>query len=165
MAYTAFSTADIEAGDPVSQELWDLTRTNFADHETRISTNEAALANQFLPIQFLIIGGHWKAGTTGLAFFRVQFDITLTDARLYLPQDGDSGTTTVDVEVSAAGGGSFTTIFSSKPSLASGGGDHSLDQGTLSTTDIDAGELLRLDLDAVQVGSGEIHLILAFEAR
>lgn len=164
MAFSALTTAQIAASEPVKQELWTKVKDNFDDHETRVTTLEGSL-QVFAPIEWRVFGAHWKTGSdTGLAFERITESITLTSGTLYIIDDGTSGTLTVDVQKSSSGGGSFSTIFSTKPTLAQGGGNHGTNNGVLSTTVLVSGDILRLDVSAYQVGNIEFYVQLEFTA-
>jgi len=161
MAFSAITAAQIAASEPVKQELFDKTRLNFDDHETRVASLETSLQT-FLPIEWRIVGSHWKTGSdTGLAFQRITAALTLTAGTLYIVDDGASGTLEVDVQKSAAGGASFSSIFSSRPIL-NPSSDHGTNAGTLSTTALIAGDILRFDVVSYQVGNVEFYLQLEF---
>lgn len=91
---------------------------------------------------------------------------------------GASGTTTLDVKRRTASGGSGTSIFSTKPSIASTAGNNAWvsrvlvpadtilenPSGTtapvLSTTTLNAGDMITLDTFATQTGAENCGLIL-----
>lgn len=164
MAFSAYTALEITAGKPVKQELWQKASDNFDDHEDRLVSLEATALT--LPnIPFIILGAHYLYGAlTGIAYVRVSYSLTLTSAKLYVPDIGTSGTLTVDVQKSSAGGGAFATIFSTKPSVAVAAGAHGVStNGVLSTTALVAGDILRLDTTVVQTGCDEFHLYLSYE--
>jgi len=165
MAFITIATDQIEAGDPVTQELWTKTKDNFDDHEARLTVVEAGF-QKFLPIRFICIAAHYKTGSeTGLAFVRVPFDITITNGSLFLIDSGTSGTLTVDVQASAAGGGAFSSIFTVKPTLTSAAADFAVNSGTLDGTKTSriAGDILRFDVSSYQVGNFEFQTLIDFE--
>ena len=153
MAFTALSTADIQVGKPTKKELFDLIRTNFDDHETRITANEATANNPF-PIRFEVLGDYSTLTTPalGILYHRVNFDLTLTGAIIMIYEDGTAGTVSTDIQMKR-GAGAFATVFSTKPSVASTGGDFSVSSNAVfSTTDIDAADILRLDISSAMTG-------------
>ena len=97
-------------------------------------------------------------------FKRITAAITLTGATLFVTDAGSSGTLTIDVQKSAAGGGAFSTIFSVNPSLGFGAGAFATDVGVLSTTSLIDGDILRFDVDSFQVSNFEFYVQLEFIA-
>lgn len=165
MAFTPYTPAEIAAAEPTKQELFQKLSDNFDDHEARITTNQAG-SIQLTPIVFRVIGSHWKSGAeTDIMFERITSGITLTAATLFVIDGGSSGTLTIDVQKSAAGGGAFTTLFTVKPTLASGAGDFATNLGTLiASPDLVDGDILRLDVDSWQINNDEWYVQLEFEA-
>lgn len=166
MAFSAISSDWLDIGDPNKKELWDLVKSNLDDLDDRLSDVEAATTSES-PIQFQVDGEYYRgvSSITGASpIIRVPFNITLTSGRLQIIDDGSSGTLTTDVKYKR-GAGAWTTIFSSIPSLAQGGGDYGTDTGTLSVTDIDAGDILRLDITSVMVGNDQFNVYLEWEIR
>lgn len=163
MAYTSLTSADLVSKKPVKQELWTTVKNDLDDHETRLLALEAT-GLIVPPIQFIVQGTHYFFGAqTGVCFVRVPYSITLTDAKLYIPDVGSSGTLEVDIQ-KKSGAGAFATVFSTKPSLAFGAGDHSTStNAVLSVTTVTAGDFLRLDISQVQTGCIEFHLYLYHE--
>jgi hypothetical protein len=142
MAFTALSSADIAVGKPTKAELFDLIRTNF---------------NNPFPIRFEMLGKYNTSDittpATGLLYHRVNYDLTLTGAVIMIYTDGTSGTTEVDLQLKS-GGGAFASVFSTKPSVAAGSGDFTTSSNAVfSTTDVDAGDILRMDLTSQPVGA------------
>ena len=167
MSFTSIPTGWLDTGDPVKKELMDRIKDDLDDLDTRTSTVEAATTSE-TPIIFQVVGPYWNEGssiTNAASVIRVPYDITLKNARLFLEDDGSSGTLTVDVKYSTDSGSTWTTIFSSAPSIAQGGGDYGTDTGTLSVTDIDAGDLLKLDITSVMSGNEAFSVIMEWEVR
>jgi len=165
MAYSAMTTDEVTAGAATKQETGVKIKDNFTDHETRISAVEAS-STQESPIVFAVKGGHYKtAAEDGVAYLMVPSAVSITSSLLIVLDAGGSGSTTVDIQKSAAGGASFSTIYTVTPTVAYDDGDYATDAGTLdgAETGLDAGDILRLDLDEWQVGSFEFQLYLEFE--
>lgn len=161
MAYSAFSSSEIAAGQPVKQELWQKVKDNFTDHETRISAVQTAV-NTVQPIVFAIVGAYYSfgAGQTGVATIRVPYTLTLTDAKLFVVDAGSSGTLQCDVQ-KKSGAGSFATIFSTSPSVAFGAGSYATStNAALSVTAVSNGDFLRLDITTVMADNDEFYLYL-----
>lgn len=155
MAFTALTAADLAVGKPTKKELWDLIKSNFDDHETRILATEAATA-EIDPIVYYVIGKYTQLATpkTGLMYYRAPYALTLTGAVLMIYEDGGSGTLEVDVQ-KKSGVGAFATVFSTKPSVASGSGDFTTSSNAvLSVTSVAQNDILRLDLTS-KMASGD----------
>ena len=163
MAYSAIATTQIETGDPVTQELWELVRANFADHETRIAAVEVAVQT-FVPFEFRLRGaGSIYAPVTGLEYKRIFQNITLTGARLLVPVAGSAGTWDFDIQYKR-GGAAFASIFSTRPSVAFGAGDYAVSSNAvISVTSLLVGDILRFDVQGGQTDGEEASLYLQWE--
>lgn len=151
MAHDPINSSEIAAGQPTKQELFQKIKGNDDDHETRLELVEIAVAN-FIPIQFDVIGPYWAAGAPLVVCntFRVPFDMTLISALLQIGEAGISGTTEVDVEYKR-GGGSWTSIFSVRPSVSYSAGDNAKSSNAvLAVTSLLADDLLRAKQTSVQ---------------
>lgn len=150
MAYTALTTQEVATGEPTKTELFTKVKSNFSDHEVRISDLEATLSG-LDPIVFGLIGRYSDFGAQdNVLFYPVRFDMTLLAARLLILGAGVSGTTEIDV-MFKRGAGSWTTIFTTRPSVAYSAGDLALSSNAvLGVTSLLAGDLLRVDIKAVQ---------------
>lgn len=103
------------------------------------------------------------------------FNITIFDCAIYNLVGGSGGTTTLDILRTTGTGGSFATIFSTTPKIAStagnsayvrvGGAGTGLTAPVLSTTSLNAGDALRLDKLAVQTGGQNCGVIIYFRPR
>lgn len=163
MAFSAFNTTEISSGKANKSDLWTKVKDDFDDHESRIT----ALASTGLttdPIQFSMIGLQEYIGTgTGKGYLRIPFAILVTSAKIFVPAAGSSGTLQIDVQKSAAGGGSFATIFSTQPSVTQASGNYSVSSNAvLSTTSFVAGDIFRYDVTSYQTGCIEAHLYITY---
>lgn len=164
MSFITLNPAQIAAAEPVTQDLFELIKDDLDDHESRILDVEAATISTF-PIEFLVKGHYWKlgGGQLGVAFVRAEFNLTLTAARLFVVDDGSSGTLQIDVQ-KKRGAGAFATIFSTQPSVVQGGGDYQTStNAAFSDTDIDAGDILRLDITTVMDDNEDFQVYLPYE--
>lgn len=162
MAYSVIASTDIEAGDPVTQDLWQQVKDNFADHETRIDSLEAAIQN-YPPILFKVRGASsLYAPVTGQEFLRLFANITLTSGRVFVYVAGSAGTVDVDIQYKR-GAAAFASIFSTRPTVAFGAGDYAIStNGVLSVTDLLAGDILRLDIQGAQTDCEEFDAYLTY---
>lgn len=95
--------------------------------------------------------------TDGLTFFN--FDAEIVNVFAYINEPGSAGTTEIDLKISAPGSGTWTSIFSTTPKFTSAAAALSRVDVTgtnppltgvtapvLSTTNVDAGYAVRMDL-------------------
>ncbi len=163
MAYVSISSANIAAGQALKQELATLIKDNLDDHEARLLVTEGSLG-RLPPIPFEIVGTlNSSFAMDEVLIYRVEADLRVTAARLLVKQCGASGSVTVDVEYKR-GGGAWTSILTGTISAAFGLGDYAVVNGTLSFQDFEAGDLIRLNIDAVQPGMEDFSVYLENES-
>jgi hypothetical protein len=166
MAFITIPPSWLDVGDPTKKELFDRIKDDLDDLDSRVGGTEAALSNE-TPIQFEIQGGYWRRSvpiTNAATIIRIPFNITLTSAILFLEDDGTAGTLDVDITYKR-GAGAWTTIFSVRPSIAFGGGAMSTTSGTLSVTNLDAADLLKLDIITAMTDNEKFKVYLTWEIR
>lgn len=155
MAFTAITSAQVAAGEPTAQELFSKVRLNFDDHESRIVATENAI-NEIKVIEFFAAGQYsQRSSQNEVMFTSTPNNITLQGARLRIQTAGTAGSTEIDIKYKR-GAGAWTTVFSTRPSVAFGSGDYAVSTNAVfSTTALLAGDLIRLDIIAVQtIGTG-----------
>ncbi len=156
MSYVAINSTEVLPGKPVKTDLMVKIQGDFSDHESRIAVLETAL-NSYRPLEFVVQGEYWRYGgaQTEVMIDRLNFNLTLTAARLMIKTAGTSGTTGVDI-LYKRGAGAWTSIFSTTPSVLYSIGDYGIStNAVISTTALLAGDLLRLDIVSVQtLGNG-----------
>lgn len=163
MSFTALTSAEILAGQPTRQELFTKLKADLDDHEDRMTALEAGV-NSFRPIEFDLIGFYSSFGSiqTAVLYDRLNFDITILAARLICWTAGSSGTTEVDV-LYKRGSGAWTSIFSTRPSLASSAGDAAISTNqVLAVTSLLAGDLMRVDIKSVQVQGQNAQIAIEY---
>jgi len=164
MAFAAITSTEIQVGKPVTTNLFTKIKDNFDDHESRITATEAAV-QVFRPITFDFLGQSLVGDNQAVE--RVNFNISLLSARIFLIDNGSSGTLTVDIEKSTNSGASWASIFSTLPSITSASPDYSLSTNqvfsTIPTT-FNTGDLIRINLDSVISGSNLWQFLIDFEA-
>lgn len=164
MPFVAINSAVIESGDPVTQELWGLVQDNFDDHEARIVDLEGGGAIPFIPVEFECDGYvEDYAGTKFMGTWRVPFDIDILAGRLRIVKAGTSGTTQIDFEYKR-GANPWTSIFATKPSVSYLAGDNAIStNGVLNVLSLQAGDIVRLNIDTAQVASWGIVGFIEYE--
>jgi hypothetical protein len=150
--FTALTSTEVASGKPVSATTTQKIKDNFDDHETRIESLEASIIN-FLPI-ILGVNGYYAVFNNVLKT-TANSNLTITGVRILINVAGSTGTTQIDVKRSRASvsSGAYQSIFSTLPSVASAAGNDALSSnGVLDLTkvDIQAGDILRLDITSAQ---------------
>ena len=146
MAFVSISGTVIEAGDPVTQDLWTQTKDNLDDLNTRTTSLEGG-SNVAYVHRYYQANGPLQTGTYIGGHERLPFNITVNAARLQVVTAGTSGSTEIDFKYKR-GAGAWTSIFSTLPSVIFSDGDY-----TVSTSSLLAGDLIRMDITAVQGGT------------
>jgi hypothetical protein len=122
-----------------------------------------------------------QTGVDGAYMFL--FDAEITGIMMFNLVAGSSGSTTLDVRLRTASGGSSSSIFTVTPSIASTAGNNAFvgisnvptytilenpagtTAPTLAVTNVNAGDLITLDTVAVQPGAQNAGLIIYFRPR
>lgn len=161
MAFSAISGSQIVAGEPVKQELWTKTKNNFDDHESRISSLETT-SLVFKPLEFFVKGHYWIYGAqTGVLFERLNYDLTIQACRLILLDTGSSGNLEVDL-LYKRGANPFVSVFSTKPILGFASSQFATNTGSLSTSVLLSGDILRMDTTQVMTNNSEFLLQIEY---
>lgn len=165
MAYVPINPATIKVGDPVTKELFDQIKDNFADHESRIDDFEAGASK--IPIfEFLIENAAVNPGMTGIAYYTALQNFTITDCAVKIFTKGVlTGFLEIDVKKTTTGSlldASFVSVFTTKPKITYATAvdyQKSSNQVFNAGQTVLAGETLRLDLSTLP-GGGVIDKFL-----
>jgi len=162
MAFNPFLNSEIEAGDPVTQDLWDKAQDNFDDHESRIVSLEGGSAVAYLPLVWGARSLYWVRDDIGI--YRLPFGINLLACRLLVVTAGSSGSTQIDIK-KKTGAGAWTSVFSTLPSVPHTDGNFAISTNAVfSITTLAAADLVRCDITTVQGGEPNgIQVFLEFE--
>ncbi len=165
MSFNPLTSGEIASGEPVSTTTQGKVKENFDDHEERIEALEASVSD-FLPLILSVRGPYAAFGardnvikTTSNSSF------TITGVRLLIDIAGSSATTEIDIK-RKRGGGSYESIFSTKPSVVYSAGNDALSSNAvldLTKVDIEAADILRLDITGVQVGGSGFVVRIDFD--
>lgn len=157
---------------PVSESTW---------NKIGASINFINL-RQFDTKRFSINGAYGRSsgGYTGIdGLFIFPFDAEIFDVAIYNMVNGSSGTTEIDVKLATASGGSFSTIFSTTPKIASTAGDNAYvsvgGSGTGLTApvlsggtglyNVSAGDAIRGDFVSRMLGAEDAGVIIYHRPR
>lgn len=159
MAFTPLNSSMIAAGKPTRQELFTVTKDNFDDHETRITSLEGSIG-QSIPIDFSITGEVSQGYVMdGLLHHRVHQNITVLGVRLVTMDAGSAGTIEIDVKYKR-GANPFATILTSNITQVFSAGDYAVSSGVIAVPSLLLGDILRLDVVSVQTGAREVHVYI-----
>lgn len=162
MAFLTIPSSIIVSGSPVTQDLFGTVKDNFDDHETRILSLEGGGNVSYVPGHWNVQGEYGQIDTlTGVGLIRIPFNITVLGGRVLVHTAGSSGDTEIDF-LYKRGAGAWTSIFSTLPTVNFSAGDYSIGSGVLDETDLQIGDLLRMDITATQ-GGNPIGLVGIFE--
>lgn len=169
MAFNPIDQADIEVGKPVKKELFQTTKDNFDDHESRITSlaNSAAKIDLFiLEVANLIQYSPTGNTLSRIALFRASRNFRIINAQVYVLYGGENqdraptaGTLEIDVK-KGTDITSLNTIFSVRPAVTTfGEGDTN---GTVSFVPngeiVNQGEWLQLDITSLQTDQSRIFI-------
>lgn len=154
MAFTSITTGAIATGEPVTNATLDLVRTNLDDLDSRITNLDLSVANP--PIILAVNGTYTNYVMNGLLKTTLNFNLRVTGVYLLTDIAGSAGSTTIDLKYSRSGG-AYTSILTTLPSLSYSAGNDKISSlhGTAavintSQRDLQAGDLLRLDITSAQ---------------
>lgn len=149
--YTPITSTEIESGKPVATTTQNKIKENFEDHETRLQNVESSSA-VYPPITFRCSGK--PTLFDGFLKTTANFSFTISGARILVDQAGSAGTLEIDI-LRKRGAGSYESIFTVKPSVAYTDGNDALSTNAVldeDKIDIEAGDILRLDITSIQTG-------------
>lgn len=153
MPFTEITTAEITTGEPVSNNTQTKIKENFDNLDGRVTALEGGSSTVYPPLIMRVGGYYGEAGeltipALGATKTTMNFNLTITGARLLIDEAGVSGTTEVDLKYKRAAG-AYTSIFSTKPSVGYASGNDSISSNTVlnpSEVNLQAGDILRLDI-------------------
>ena len=153
-------------GDPVTADYLNQVKDNFDDHEDRLIEVEQNISKVKVFNELFINSVQTVLnGIEEISIYRAETDFTLVEAKLVVLEAGTSGTTQIDVLKSSTISGSFTSIFSTKPSvLQTTGNNVESTNAVFQTTSVAAGDYLKLNIDSLQVGQKRILIHVYGEA-
>jgi hypothetical protein len=155
MSFTALTSTEITSGKPVTSTTGTKIKNNFDDHEARIQAIEGGSATTFPPIILRVNGPYGQYGAVnGIIKLTTNFPIVFTGVRILIDHAGSSGITQVDVKYKS-GGGAYTSMLLTQPSVSYTAGDDSISSNAVldpAHSSLLAGDIIRLDLTSVQTG-------------
>lgn len=119
MAFTSISSAIISVGRAIRKELWQLTKDNFDDHESRLGSLETA-GSLIQIFDETVYSASASSSLTGLLYYRAKQAIKIVRVQVQIFEKGSitSGTLSLDCKKGSTLGASFATILTTQASIA-----------------------------------------------
>lgn len=166
MSYSAITTQEVTTGEPTSAAMLLKVKDNLHSHELRLQDLEGGDASSPAPITLSFEGSYGVSYLdSGKGKMAINFDLRITGVRLYIDKCGVSGTTDVDVKFKR-GVGAWTSILSTRPSVAFGAGDDAVSSNAVINTsndDLEAGDLICFDVVTSQIKGKNFFIRLDYE--
>lgn len=152
MAFVTIGSTEIAVSKALKAELFQKIKDNFDDHETRLNDLSVGSGPVVL-INEEIENVSSTLTLTGLKYIRAFNNMNITKAQIQIFTKGGvtSGTLEVDLKKSATLGGTYTSIFTTKPYINfATDTDYTSRDGVLNTGQaVTQDEILRLDITNV----------------
>ena len=165
MAYVEITSGEITSGEPVTNGTQTKIKDNLIAHESRITSLEGGSAVVYAPIIFRVNGQYDTLGaTSGVLKTVANFNLTITGVRIYIDTSGSSGTTEIDIKYSRSGG-AYTSILTTKPSVAYSAGHDAVSSNAIldvSQVNLQTGDIIRLDTTSVQTAGRSFMVRIDF---
>jgi hypothetical protein len=169
MAYLEIDSNKIKVGDPITKELLDLIKSNFADHEERLNTSETTGGTVFIfngDISFK----NFNSSDPFVFYHKVTQNCSISEFRAQLfSKDGvSSGSLSLDLQKSVdTNDSNFNSILSSNLSFNfASDAAYSEKVATInsSVSDVEVGDVLRIEIVSLPSGfSGKLLMNIGAE--
>lgn len=161
MAFTSINSSNIQVGDPVTKDLWDLIKSNFDDHESRLtSLSGGSGVVTFFNDDIIINNPNDKI------YVEVFQDCIITEAaiQLFTKAPATTGSITIDIKKNTSTNPTgFTSIFSTLPTInIATATDYQRSIGTINPAaqSVTTGIILRFEITSMPVGLQKIRFVL-----
>ena len=169
MAFIAITSEEITTGEPVKNSTQVKIKDNFDILNTRITSVEGGSNTVYPPLVFRVNGYYGEAGelTIPATYYlktTMNFNLTVTGCRLLIDSAGVSGTTEIDLKYKR-GAGSYTSIFTTKPSVAYSAGNDSISTNAVldaGQVNLQAGDILAMSITNAQIRASGFTVRLDF---
>ncbi len=166
MAFTPIDANDIEVGKPVKKRLFQTTKDNFDDLNSRTGALETGAAKIEIFVSEIVNLGQYEQGgdLERVMLFRASRNINITNAQIYVLSSSTGslptgGTLEFDIKV-GSDPSSLSTVFNTRPSttgLTEGSTNASVDFITNGNI-INQGQWISLDITSLQTGQSRIFI-------
>lgn len=162
MPVEPLNSTEIQAGKPTKQELFSKLKNSIDDLAARLTIAEAT-GGTFPPIEF-DFHGVMDAGVVqeGILKYRVPIQMQILAVRVQVYVAGSSGSLEIDLK-KQTGAGIPASIISSPISVDSADGDDALESGTVTAGLLTVGDILMVDVNAIQTGMEDFTVFVEYE--
>jgi hypothetical protein len=153
MAFTSISSALIQVGKAIKKELWQITKDNFDDLDSRVASLEVT-GSLVQIIDETFYSATTAATLTGLYFYKIKQNtrITRVEVQIFAKGSISSGSVTIDLKKAATLGGTYTSIMTTLPTINfASAPDYSSNSGAINGTlnDLVTDEFIRVDFTSL----------------
>ena len=168
MAYTALNTADIAAGKPTKEEIFDTIRSNQESFNTDIEALKQTSTLDMFNVRFSgDINNYSLAEVSGrVPVFRAPVDASIVNFKAVLLEASTSGTLELEIDKSTDEGVNWTPLLNSPVTVTGatvGSISGTVDFVDAASQEFDQGDLIRLRVTGVQVDQGSFHVSISAE--
>lgn len=163
MAYTALDLADIAAGKPVKEELWDTVRSNQESFNTDIEALKQT--SQIDMVDMKITGNVDEYSVSEVSSrmptFKAPVGVTITSIVMTLLTASTSGTLELEIDKSTDDGVNWTPQLTASVDLTGttvGSVSGAVSFVSTALQSLDQNDLMRVRITGVQVDQGEFHI-------
>ena len=165
MAFIPLNSSQIEAGKAVRKELWQVTKDNFDDLNSRTTAIEN-VTQKIVVFNGPVLNIGQYAGSTALEqifFYRAPLNLNIVEFQLYQRNAGASGTLEADLKI-GNDMSSLSSIMTVRPSILASAGDDVFSTNQLFATQaVSEGQFISLDFTLIQEGQGRVQVLILGE--
>lgn len=160
MAYTPWTTTEIEAGKPVKEELWDKVKSNQEHFDTEIELLQGSNKFDIFDIRFSgSVNEYTQAELDSiLPVFKSPVSGTIVSFVVTLLEASTSGTLQIGLEKSTDNGASWSSMLNNPVEVTTSTVGSISGSVDFSTQIITQNELYRIRVQGTQVDQGAFHV-------
>jgi hypothetical protein len=153
MAFITIPSAWIQVGKAIKKSLWQYTKDNFDDLDSRVGSLE--VTGSFIEIIDETIYSATTASTlTGVYFYKVKQNTRITKVQVQIFTKGSisSGSVTIDLKKASSLGGTFSSIMTTLPTINfASASDYDSNDGVINgvLNDLVTGDFIRVDFTSL----------------
>jgi len=168
VAYTPINPADIQAGKPTKEEIFDTIRSNQESFNTDIEGLKQVSTVDIFNVLFSgDINNYSLAEVTDrVPVYRAPVGATIVNFKAVLLEASTSGTLELEIEKSTDEGVNWVPLLNSPVTIsgtAVGSISGAVDFTSAAAQDFNQGDLLRIKVTGVQVNQGSFHISVSGE--
>lgn len=159
------SVPAVSVGDSLKKELFDLYKSNFDDHESRLLALASGSGKLSIINSDIHIGSTGQL--TGIYHYEVIQACTVTECAFQLFTKVSSGTLTVDIKKNTTTNpAGFNSIMTSAPSISmASASNYQRVAGTINTglSSLSVGDIIRIDVTSLPQGLQDFRIVVIAE--